>query len=289
MVEMGAETPYPLPALGAPLARGNGKLAVMAEKTESGGNGRNEPKPMGHGQPLFFRNPFPLDKNRHAGKSMVARPNFSFAKKTNSVPIILHEFALVSKCYPIIFAPGEPALPIAVLGLEKDQNSFVDGDGSWADLCYIPAYIRRYPFVFFEDSDNDRLILCLDEDSDLIVDGDERPLFKDGEPTETVNSALELCTFLHQNSETTVTFCEALVEADLLVNRAGEAELSTGESIAVPGFRVVDEEKFNKLPDETFLEWRKKGWLALIYMHLASAQNWPMVAERTAQARVRGQ
>ena len=30
--------------------------------------------------------------------------------------------------------------------------------------------------------------------------------------------------------------------------------------------QVIDEAKFNAMPDEVFLDWRKKGWLALVYL-----------------------
>ena len=33
------------------------------------------------------------------------------------------------------------------------------------------------------------------------------------------------------------------------------------------GFKVIDEAKFNKLPDEEFLRWRANGWLPLVYCH----------------------
>lgn len=236
------------------------------------------------GRPLFFNKPFPLDKTRHANKSLAGKPNFSFARSSNSVPIVGPEFALAAKDYPIIFSPADPAMAIAVLGMRPDRNEFVDEEGNWAEWCYIPAYIRRYPFVFFEDRENDKLILCIDEESDLIIDGGEFPLFVDGEPSQSVQSALELCTHLHQNHEATMALGQALSDHDLLMSKSGEAELSSGENLQVPGFRLVDEEKFKALPDKVILEFREKGWLGMIYMHLASSVNWSLLAERTARA-----
>jgi hypothetical protein len=35
-------------------------------------------------------------------------------------------------------------------------------------------------------------------------------------------------------------------------------------------FQIVDEAKFNALPDDVFLDWRRRGWLPLVYAHLMS-------------------
>jgi hypothetical protein len=44
--------------------------------------------------------------------------------------------------------------------------------------------------------------------------------------------------------------------------------------VAVRGFRGIDEAKLNLLPAETFLNWRSRGWLTLIYAHLLSLGGW---------------
>ena len=48
--------------------------------------------------------------------------------------------------------------------------------------------------------------------------------------------------------------------------------------------RVIDEAKFNALDDATVLEWRRKGWLPLIYCHLISASNWANLVDRVPAA-----
>ncbi len=44
----------------------------------------------------------------------------------------------------------------------------------------------------------------------------------------------------------------------------------SGREYAFKGFLAIDEKKLNAVLDEAFLEWRKRGWLPLIYAHLAS-------------------
>jgi hypothetical protein len=49
------------------------------------------------------------------------------------------------------------------------------------------------------------------------------------------------------------------------------------------GFDVVDEAKFNALPDELFLDWRRRGWVHLIYCHLMSMGNWARLVDLAAK------
>ena len=43
-----------------------------------------------------------------------------------------------------------------------------------------------------------------------------------------------------------------------------------GTRVSLTGFKVIDEKRFAQLPDETFLQWRRKGWLPLAYSHFFS-------------------
>jgi hypothetical protein len=42
--------------------------------------------------------------------------------------------------------------PIAILGLKTDQNSYLDSEGRWK-ARYLPAFVRRYPFVFSQSNE----------------------------------------------------------------------------------------------------------------------------------------
>jgi hypothetical protein len=46
------------------------------------------------------------------------------------------------------------------------------------------------------------------------------------------------------------------------------------EDAKIVGFQAVDAAKLAALPDKTFLAWRKRGMLPLIYQHLNSLCCW---------------
>jgi hypothetical protein len=45
------------------------------------------------------------------------------------------------------------------------------------------------------------------------------------------------------------------------------------------GFRIIDEQKFAQLDDETFLDWRKKSWLPFVYAHFMSGGQWHRLSD----------
>lgn len=236
--------------------------------------------------PVLYTNPQPLTPARHGARSLKRMTHFKFARAVNSVPLNLNEVALAARHYTIVFTAGEPASPAVVLGVRDGQNLYVENWGGWSEDHYVPAYIRRYPFIFIEDDGGARFTLALDEASDLLVDGAARPLFANGEPTEVSRNALAFCQAFQAERAGTLAFSRALAEADLLVPNRADLSLASGETLAFGGFRVVNETRFNALADGVFLEWRRRGWLAPIHAHLMSMTNWARLADR-ADARLR--
>ena len=173
--------------------------------------------------PVLYRRPMPLDPGRHGAMSLKRMTSFPFARETNSVPLNGVEFPFAMRHYPIVFTAGAQPNPVAVLGVRPDKNLFVTEWGGWADGLYIPAYVRRYPFIFMEESGGDRLILCVDEATDLLTNDSKRPLFADGKPTDVVNHALDFCTEFQAQHAATAEFGRALDARGLDLGQGGLA------------------------------------------------------------------
>jgi len=254
-------------------------MPKKATETQPSASAQSEPV-----LPVLYRKPMPLDPLRHGSKSLKRMTDFPFARNTNSVPINGVEFPFVMRHYPIVFTAGERPNPVAVLGVRTDKNLFVNEWGGWTDGLYVPAYIRRYPFIFMEDTGGERLILCVDEESGLLSDDSKRPLFADDKPTDVVTHALDFCTEFQAQHNATAEFGRALEKHDLLIPNRADISLVSGEKLTLGGFRMVDEARFHALPDDVFLEWRKKGWLHLVYCHLMSSINWGRLADLADKA-----
>ena len=116
--------------------------------------------------PLFYRRITALEGGKHDSLRLNSDSTYKFAESSNSVPLAASEFAEAARDYPIVFSMSDPIVPVAIVGLKPDRNLFVGADGNWDKDVYIPAYIRRYPFILVENSEAGKLVLCCDDSAD---------------------------------------------------------------------------------------------------------------------------
>ena len=244
---------------------------MMAKKQAAETNG-GAPVP---GMPLFYSNPMALDAQRHGRLGLKEDFGLDFAKQVNAVPINVIEMPQICHFYPIAFSPDGSATPVALMGLRDGENLFIGKEGGWQPDTYIPAYIRRYPFIFSEMPGGDQLTLCVDQNDAILADKYTAKFFdENGAPTQLAQNALEFCKSYHAAAQQTLEFSRVLSDSGLLVDRQAEVNVGDGRRINFGGFRIVDEEKLAKLPDAQFMEWRRHGWLPFLYAHLFSGAQW---------------
>jgi len=234
-------------------------------------------------QLLFYENVAPVSPQRHADLS-IERKDFGFASKVNSVPLTAVEIPAASMEYTIVFAGNEEAVaPVVVLGLEGGKNLYVKEDGTW-NAKYIPAFVRRYPFVFSQAEDKQTFTLCLDEGWDgCNREGRGDPLFDDKqEKTQYLDRMLEFLKEYQKHFTLTQNYCKKIKELGLLEPMKAEFTLPGGEKRALGGFMAVNRAKLKELPPEKLAELVKSDELELTYCHLLSLNNFRQMAERAS-------
>jgi hypothetical protein len=194
--------------------------------------------------PLFFKNPLVINKDTHKNFLFKPEVDYNYAKSANVVPLTAVEFEQASISYPIVFSNNDDPTPFAVTGSRKDENLFVKENGEWEPEAYIPAYVRKYPFVFLESIDKETYSLCIEESS-IDDSEDALPIFSDGDPSEYVNNALTFCQNFQASWAGTVQLTELLQEHDLLIEQRADIESAFGEKLSMDGFLIIDREKFN--------------------------------------------
>lgn len=233
------------------------------------------------GNVLFYSQPEPLAKELH-GKMGVKRMDgpFGFAKTGHAVPLTVGEFPLAALTGPIIFV-GDERMPIAVMGLNAGENMFVKDNGMFEDGVYIPAYVRRYPFVFANDEANKQMVLCIDRGAEFIVEsGYDMGFFDDkGEPTEYTKNCIEFCNNFEAERQRTTGFVQLLKDLDLFETKTANftptnLDGTTGEVQQIAEYFGISEEKLNALPSAKLVELRDNGALSQIYAHLLSLVGW---------------
>lgn len=238
--------------------------------------------PLGQftGNVLFYNKPEPLARELH-GKLGVRRTDtpFTFAKTGHAIPLVVGEFPLAAVTGPIIFV-GEEKLPIHVMGLRAGENMFVDDKGMFEPGVYVPAYVRRYPFVFATDDTNNQMVLCIDRSAPFIEENGEVPFFDEkGEPSEYTKNCIDFCNNFEQERQRTLSFVQLLKDLDLFETKTANftpnnPDGTPGEPQKIADYFGVSEDKLNALPAEKFIELRDNGALSQIYAHMLSLVGW---------------
>lgn len=226
-------------------------------------------------QLLYYQQAVPVSAKRHADWALEVLTDYEYADHSNSVPLAAAEFAAAMADYAIVFAGSEKAVqPVVLLGLSSDENLYVDEQGKW-NAKYIPAFVRRYPFVFSKSEDGKKLTLCIDEKhGGWNREGRGRPLFDaEGAGTEFLDKMLRFVTEYQRQFDATLAFCRKLQELDLLSPMTARFKLPSGEKAQMNGFMAVDRDKLKALPGDRLAELAKSGELELMYLHLQSMRN----------------
>jgi hypothetical protein len=238
----------------------------------------------------LYREPQLLDPANHRRLRIASLADFSITKGMHGVFITATEMPQAALDFPLVFihtgdrdANGRANIsPIVLLGLSAGENLFVDGT-RW-DARYIPAFIRRYPFLTATLRNAGATGVMIDRAWSGFSETEGEPLFEaDDKPAAALKRAIEFLEMFETEAQRTRLFCNRLLDLELLREMKADATLPDGVNLSVDGFLVVDEEKLHKLADEPVLEMHRNGMLMLLHLHLASLANMRGLVERKAR------
>jgi hypothetical protein len=229
------------------------------------------------GQVLFYQQVEPLTAEAHGqlGFKRVERP-FQFMGASDAVPLTVNEFGMAASSFPIIFA-GDDKTPLGLMGIRPDENLFVSPSGDMDPGIYLPAFARRYPFLFAHDPEGQNLILCIDRAAPMISANPDLPFFDGDKPSQIVLDAIEFLKEFERFRQDTDRFLAMMRELDLFERRS---LVISKEQNAEMSFFAISEEKLEALPMAKMHELREQGMIAPIYAHLVSIMTWPRLIHR---------
>jgi hypothetical protein len=232
---------------------------------------------------LFYNEPVALNREEHKSMKVNAPSDYAFTRETNSVVLTGVEFAKACRHFPIVFTRnGDQVIPVAVLGMRDNENLFVDENGQWK-ANYIPAYIRRYPFVLANrGEDQDEFLICVDN-SALRKRGGEALFNKEGEETEYLQNATRFMQEYHQGFLRTLAFGKKLDELGLFREMNARVTREDDSSVVLGQFISVDEDALMKLTSAATDELFRAGYLGWVYAHLISLDLFPEIARMMNQ------
>lgn len=224
--------------------------------------------------PPFYNDLQALSSETHADWRVRPAERAPFLATAHAIPITVEEFPLVQRKMPIVFSVGEDPVPLALMGLNEGVNVFFDADGRLTESdLYIPAYIRRYPYLLMRlRPEVDELSLCFDPTSETIgAFEDGEPLFENGEPTELTKAILTFNQQFEEAGQRTAFFINEVKSMGLLID--GEVTIQPNDSpdpFIYRGFQMIDENKINEMRGDQLRKIVQNGMLPLLYAHLFS-------------------
>ena len=212
-----------------------------------------------------------VSRENHANKAWKSVTDFSFAAQQNLISIAANELMQTVPVLPLGFAELSGVLTlVGITSPEPGQNYFVDSTGKWLG-AYLPIALRSYPFRMVKPEDQDNPILCVLEDSALVVETGQGEAFftADGSPSDAIQAMLKLLSDSANSSQRTRAAVLALSAAGLM--QPWPLKLQRGDTaLEVNGLFRINEAALNQLDATTLQALRDQGALNIAYAQMFS-------------------
>jgi hypothetical protein len=223
-----------------------------------------------------------LNNVDHHDLRVITRHGAELGEAVNQVLVFPTEFEAVQREYPIVFRrDAEGALrPVALLGLSRDENLFLDAAGEW-QARYIPALFQRGPFsIAAPESPEGEPMIRIDLDHPRVSRTEGTPVFLpqggNSRYLEQVTGVLRAIYLGHHLLEPMIA---AFAAAGLLVEVNLEARVGETEVHAISGVFTIDRARLAALSASELAELHQGGFLQAAFFAAASLGNVQRLAD----------
>lgn len=232
---------------------------------------------------LFYKNIVPISRETHKKLKFNAPKNLAFTANAHWVPLAGEEFYQAALNYPILFMGAEAGdgkitsyTAVAILGLANEKNDYLDHENKWRSDTYIPAFIRRYPFVLASVPNKTELTVCFDSESGMFNEVEGIELFNsDGSVSPFMEDRINFLNTYKNSMEQTTKFLETIAKMGLFKKQSIDIRSQTGQTARLENFWIIDTEKFDKLSGDQLAKLHKHGYLGWMFAQLMSMNNLP--------------
>ena len=235
-----------------------------------------------------------LDNVEHHALRVAPRgsPDLDRVNQTLLVPA---EFEEAQREYPIFFRKDAEGkfVAIALLGFEKGENLFLDGD-RW-NARYIPAAHRRGPFFLgvreTEELGETRreLALHIDLDDPRVGESEGEPVFKPhGGNSPYLEYVMHALYTVHDGLRVAPAMFAAFEEFGLIQPVELNVEIGDGLTYSIPNFFTIGADQFSALGGEALERLHRSGFLAAAVHVRSSLANVERLIERKSRSSGRG-
>lgn len=224
----------------------------------------------------------PINFEQHKGLCIKQSHTFEHAKNLQFAPLNADELAYASTCYPLFFIKDQTTakfFPVALFGLEKDENLFYSAQ-QWLS-SYIPKSLRISPFSMasaaLPNEVEPKWRVCLDRSSPYVSTKGGEALYEQGDEKKAetpyfLNIRQNLADIYH-GKVASLTFIERLLELKLIKPMQLTMEFNNGEKNTLNGLYTINESNLKAMPIEHVQEFHQMGYFQSIYSMLSSQHN----------------
>lgn len=216
----------------------------------------------------------PLNKDQHKNLKLIPKVDYGRFENMNSTTIAFQEFPFAAVELPIVFvkAKDEEFVCIILMGDKEPKNHYILEGKPRGN--FVPASFSHYPLGMTTNPDNPEQVgILIDEASEFVSETEGEAIFKeDGTESDYTKGRVQAMINYFNSMQAMKEFVGALVKNELLIPQGVKYGKGEQEN-EISGFFVVDEKKLSALPSDVYEDFRKKGYIPLIYAHLVSLNN----------------
>jgi SapC len=220
-----------------------------------------------------------LNNVDHANLKVAQGYSAAFGDSVNQALIFPTEYSLVQREYVIVIQKDEAGAfqSVALLGLDKDENLFLDGD-SW-NARYVPAMHQRGPFMIgFQDVDGEgqtrrEPMIHVDLDHQRIATEGQAVFLPQGGNSAYLTHIMGVLQAIHEGAAMMQPMFEAFDALGLLENTVIEISLSETEHYKLEDYYVISPDRFGALDGAALYDLNQAGYLAAAISIMSSINN----------------
>lgn len=225
--------------------------------------------------------PVALDNVAHADLRVALHYGAAHGGAVNQVLLFPTEFTEAQRDFPILFRrdPAERLQAVALLGLDRDENLFLDGD-RWISR-HIPLILQRGPFLIGLTEGGAAPVIQIDLDDPRVDAADGEALFlPHGGQTQYLDHVGKVLAAIHVGMSDAAPMYAAFDALGLIQPMALELMLGDERRYVIRDHEVLSIERLSALGPDSLDQLNRAGHLGTAFLLAASLGNMSRLIER---------
>ncbi len=223
-----------------------------------------------------------LNNVDHHDLRLIMRHGSAFGDSVNQALVLPSEYQEIQRHYPIFFRRTEEGgfKSVALLGFDKDENLFLNGD-QW-NAAYVPAMHRISPFLIGQPKAAPGQELPADAEAMILVDPDHVRISRSegevlflgqGGNSPVLNHVTQVLQQVYAGAQVSDHMFQAFLDAGLLAPIEIEVKINERQSFILNDMLTISRDALRSLDGADLQVLNQAGFLALAFHVVSSMGN----------------